>query len=143
METSLVSGKTVTQLAKDQSKLHHNDSAMIINNKSSKPRFETPDSTRDAHENIFLKRLAFLKNLLTDGNNNTGSNLNSREMQPGNNNSYGGLSSIWENKPILNYSPRRDMSRNEFQYANAELTLRESMDSKMLIRNKSLAQSYT
>lgn len=48
METSLVSGKTVSQLAKDQSKLSHIDSAMVINNKSSKPRFETPDRTRDA-----------------------------------------------------------------------------------------------
>lgn len=74
METSLVSGKTVSQLAKDQSKLSHNDSAMIINNKSSKPRFDTPDRTRDAYENIFLKRLAFLKNLLTDGNPNTNTN---------------------------------------------------------------------
>lgn len=68
MESSLVSGKTVVNLAREQSKLLPNDSAMIINNKSSKPRFETPDRTREQYENIFLKRLSFLKNLLSDGN---------------------------------------------------------------------------
>lgn len=68
MESSLVSGKTVVNLAKEQSKLLPNDSAITINNKTSKPRFETPDRTREQYENIFLKRLSFLKNLLSDGN---------------------------------------------------------------------------
>jgi len=69
METSLISGKTVNQIAHEQNgKLNHNDSSLIINNKSSKPRFETPDRTKEVYENLFLKRLAFLKKLLIDGN---------------------------------------------------------------------------
>lgn len=76
---------------------------MIINNKSSKPRFETPDRTRDQFENMFLKRLSFLKNLLSDGNPG-----NEQKENDINGYSLGKLSSLFENKPnLINYSPRR------------------------------------
>jgi len=101
METSMISGKAISLMQKDQKDMNSTffevnqvNSSSLNLNKTSKPRYETPDRAKDTYEHIFLKRLQFLKSLLSEdgklnsgeANNNTLNLFNNKNLTENNNN---------------------------------------------------------